>query len=150
MGWRGVVGGEGIYMSVDDTETIECPFCAERISRRAKKCRHCSEIIDPALREIENLKNKGSNIIISNNNAATSATHDAEERFRGDRTKTAALLWCFFLGAFGAHKFYLGRPGWGLLYLIFFWTFVPAVIAFVEFILLILTSERDFDRKYNR
>lgn len=28
----------------------------------------------------------------------------------------AAYLWWLFLGAFGAHKFYLGRPGWGVLY----------------------------------
>jgi TM2 domain-containing membrane protein YozV len=28
----------------------------------------------------------------------------------------AAYLWWFFLGGLGAHKFYLGRPGWGILY----------------------------------
>lgn len=27
------------------------------------------------------------------------------------------LLW-LFLGVFGAHKFYLGRPGWGVAYLL--------------------------------
>lgn len=137
-------------MSLDDAETIECPFCAERINRRAKKCRHCSEMIDPALREIENLKNKGSNFVISNNVAATSNSNNSDERYTGNRTKNSALLWCFFLGGLGAHKFYLGKPGWGILYLVFFWTFIPAAIAFVEFILLIMTSEKDFDRKYNR
>src|ERR1700733_8615094 len=29
----------------------------------------------------------------------------------------AAYLWWLFLGGFGAHKFYLGRPGMGVLYL---------------------------------
>jgi hypothetical protein len=29
----------------------------------------------------------------------------------------AAYLWWLFLGTFGAHKFYLGRPGMGVLYL---------------------------------
>jgi TM2 domain-containing membrane protein YozV len=28
----------------------------------------------------------------------------------------AAYLWWFFFGAFGAHKFYLGRPLWGVIY----------------------------------
>ncbi|ADZ42492.1 putative membrane protein [Yersinia enterocolitica subsp. palearctica 105.5R(r)] len=29
------------------------------------------------------------------------------------------LFWLFFLGGFGAHKFYLGKIGQGFLYLIF-------------------------------
>jgi len=32
---------------------VECPFCAELISSRAKKCRHCSETIDVTLRRAE-------------------------------------------------------------------------------------------------
>lgn len=32
------------------------------------------------------------------------------------KSKTNTILWCFFLGAFGAHKFYIGQTGWGVLY----------------------------------
>lgn len=32
------------------------------------------------------------------------------------QTSRAYLLW-FFLGAVGAHQFYLGRKGWGFIYL---------------------------------
>lgn len=39
-------------------ETIECPYCAETIKKAAKKCAHCSEILDAQLRDIEALKNK--------------------------------------------------------------------------------------------
>nr|WP_257719828.1 TM2 domain-containing protein [Psychrobacter urativorans] len=60
---------------------------------------------------------------------------------------TAALL-AFFLGGFGAHKFYLGKVGMGILYLIFFWTFIPAIIAFIEFIILLVMSDDEFNRKY--
>ena len=35
---------------------------------------------------------------------------------------TAYLLW-FFLGGFGAHKFYLGKTGMGILYLFTFGIF---------------------------
>jgi TM2 domain-containing membrane protein YozV len=45
---------------------------------------------------------------------------------------TAAILLAFFLGSFGAHRFYLGETGMGLLYLIFCWTFIPHLISFVE------------------
>ncbi|EFL92339.1 TM2 domain-containing hypothetical protein [Candidatus Regiella insecticola LSR1] len=40
----------------------------------------------------------------------------------------------FFFGGIGAHKFYLGKIGQGFLYLLFFWTLIPAIIAFIEFI----------------
>ena len=45
---------------------------------------------------------------------------------------TVAIVLAFFLGGFGAHRFYLGEMGMGFLYLIFCWTFIPHLIAFVE------------------
>jgi TM2 domain-containing membrane protein YozV len=36
------------------------------------------------------------------------------------KTSGTAYLWWLFLGAFGAHKFYLGRPAMGVLYLLTF------------------------------
>jgi len=65
------------------------------------------------------------------------------------KIRTNTILWCFFLGAFGAHKFYLGQTGWGVLYLIFFWTWIPSIAAFVEFIMFLLMSEEEFNRKFN-
>ena len=48
--------------------------------------------------------------------------------------KTVYLLLAFFLGGLGAHKFYAGKIGAGICYLLFCWTYVPAFIAFIEFI----------------
>lgn len=64
------------------------------------------------------------------------------------KSKVAAALLAFFLGGFGAHKFYLGQVGMGILYLVFFWTFIPAIAAFVEFILLLTMSDEKFNRKF--
>ena len=36
----------------------------------------------------------------------------------------------------------------GILYLIFFWTFIPAIVAFVEFIILLTMSDEAFNQKY--
>lgn len=47
----------------------------------------------------------------------------------------AYCLLAFFLGGIGAHKFYAGKVGLGVVYLIFCWTFIPAIVAFVEFII---------------
>lgn len=65
------------------------------------------------------------------------------------KSKTTAALLAFFLGGFGIHKFYLGNTGTGIVYLIFCWTGIPAIIAFVEFILLLVMSDTEFNAKYN-
>ena len=64
----------------------------------------------------------------------------------GQKSRIAAALLAFFLGGFGVHKFYLGRVGQGLLYLC--WTFIPAIIAFIEFIIYLCTSDEAFAAKY--
>ena len=66
------------------------------------------------------------------------------------KSRISAALLAFFLGFIGVHKFYLGRPGQGVLYLLFFWTLIPGIIAFVEFILLLCMSDDKFDEKYNQ
>jgi len=45
---------------------------------------------------------------------------------------TVAVLLALFLGGIGIHKFYLGQTGLGVLYLIFCWTGIPSIIAFIE------------------
>ncbi|WP_445495444.1 TM2 domain-containing protein [Photorhabdus sp. SF281] len=66
----------------------------------------------------------------------------------GSKSRIAAALLAFFLGCFGAHKFYLGKIGMGILYLLFFWTLIPSFISFIEFIIYLCTSDEDFARKY--
>ncbi len=50
-------------------------------------------------------------------------------------SKVAYVLLAFFLGGLGIHKFYAGHIFLGILYLIFFWTGIPAFIALIEFII---------------
>ena len=65
------------------------------------------------------------------------------------RRRGSAMIWAFFLGGLGAHKFYLGRVGTGFAYLIFFWTFIPAIISLIDFIQLAVMSDEKFDAEYN-
>jgi TM2 domain-containing membrane protein YozV len=48
------------------------------------------------------------------------------------RDEVIGILLALFLGTFGAHHFYLRRTGLGVLYLIFFWTGIPAIMGFIE------------------
>jgi TM2 domain-containing membrane protein YozV len=66
----------------------------------------------------------------------------------GQKSRVTAALLAFFLGGFGVHKFYLGRIVWGFVYLVFFWTFIPAIVAFVEFIIYLSMSDEAFSAKY--
>lgn len=64
------------------------------------------------------------------------------------RNKLVAALLAIFLGGIGIHKFYLGRTGWGIAYLLCFWTFIPALVGIIEGILYLVMSEAEFARKY--
>ncbi|WP_075183278.1 TM2 domain-containing protein [Pantoea sp. 1.19] len=66
----------------------------------------------------------------------------------GEKNRLVAALLALFLGSLGAHKFYLGRIFQGVMYLLFCWTLIPGVIAFVEFIIYLCTSDEKFAEKY--
>ena len=68
----------------------------------------------------------------------------------GTKNRITAGLLAFFLGGFGIHHFYLGNTVRGIIYLIFCWTFIPALIAFIEGILFLVQSDEKFDEKYNQ
>ena len=67
-----------------------------------------------------------------------------------DKNKLAAALLAIFLGGLGIHKFYLRKVGMGILYLIFCWTGIPAIIGFIEGIYYLCISAQTFNDKYNR
>ena len=93
------------------------------MSERTKYCKHCGEIIEydcvvcpKCGKQVEKLEGADKNIII-NNSAAASATV-VTPVYAGRRVnKWVAFVLCLFLGCLGAHKFYEGRTGMGVLYL---------------------------------
>ncbi|AVM48169.1 hypothetical protein C5Q96_04650 [Mogibacterium diversum] len=65
------------------------------------------------------------------------------------RNKFVAALLAIFLGGLGVHKFYLNKPGMGVLYLLFCWTFIPGIIGFIEGILYLCSSDIEFQSKHH-
>jgi TM2 domain-containing membrane protein YozV len=65
------------------------------------------------------------------------------------RDKVVAGLLGIFLGSIGIHKFYLGQPGWGIIYLLFCWTGIPFLVGLIEGIVYLVQSEQEFDYQYN-
>ena len=58
--------------------------------------------------------------------------------------RTTAALFALFLGGMGLHKFYIGDSSKGILYLIFCWTFVPAILALIDAIKWFGMSDSEF------
>lgn len=64
------------------------------------------------------------------------------------KNKIVAALFALFLGGIGAHKFYLGQVVLGIIYLVLCWTFIPALLGFIEFIIFLTMNDETFNRKY--
>ncbi len=58
-----------------------------------------------------------------------------------DKGFVPAILLCFFLGAFGVHRFYVGKVGTGLLMLITFGGL--GIWVLIDFVLLVTGSFKD-------
>jgi len=64
--------------------------------------------------------------------------------------RVAAAIFAILLGSFGVHRFNLGQVGWGILYVLFCWTLIPAVAGLIEGILYLTMSNEEFEAKYGR
>lgn len=66
-----------------------------------------------------------------------------------NRSRIMAAFLAIILGGAGIHKFYLGKAGWGIIYLLFSWTFIPIILGFFEGIIYLTMSDDSFEAKYS-
>lgn len=83
-----------------------CKYCGQKIESTAAYCSYCGARQNNA--EIEQQP-----IVI--NNVIQSAALDATT---SEKSKIAALVLCIFLGGLGVHRFYVGKIGTGILWLL--------------------------------
>lgn len=88
-------------------ETKFCKECGEKIDRKAVFCTHCGCMA-------ENIQVQQPQIVINNSNQNVNVPM---ARAAKKRDKWVAFFLCLFLGYFGAHKFYEGKAGMGVLYI---------------------------------
>lgn len=103
-----------------------------------KYCKRCGEMIDESCiicpkcgKQVEELGRESEKIVINNVNTA-SVGHVGVRA----KNKWVSFCLCLFLGFFGAHKFYEGKVGMGILYLLTLGIF--GIGWFVDIILLLL------------
>lgn len=62
--------------------------------------------------------------------------------------------WCFIIlaligGFFGLQEFYRGDTELGILAIMLCWTFIPALVAFIEALVWLFKGPDEFNLKYN-
>ena len=106
--------GNGATPAQENTKF--CKHCGAKIPAAAVICTQCGC-------QVEEMKSAETpNIVINNSNMNTNTntnTNMVNPAMFGVRVKNkwVAFLLCLFLGYFGAHKFYEGKIGMGILYL---------------------------------
>lgn len=66
------------------------------------------------------------------------------------KNKTTAALLALLFGYFGIHKFYLGKGGQGILYILLLFVFgLSIILGLIDAIMLFSMTEDDFNIRYN-
>lgn len=113
-----------------EVKTKFCKHCGGQIPADAVLCTLCGRQVE----EIGN--NTQPSIVINNQNTNTNQNTNINGVAGGRaKNKWVAVLLCFFLGFFGAHKFYEGKIGMGILYL--FTGGLFGIGAIIDFIVLL-------------
>lgn len=107
-------------------------------SSEVQYCSHCGQIIQE---QAEICPKCGARQFPPSQSVPTTAN---------GRNRIIAAFLAFFLGCLGTHKFYLGRIGWGIVYLLLLWTCISALLGVIEGILLLIMSDDEFNRKYGQ
>ena len=66
------------------------------------------------------------------------------------KQRTTAGIFALLLGGFGIHRFYVGDIVLGFLYLLFCWTLIPALLAFIDGLIWLTQTDEIFNLKYNK
>lgn len=114
-----------------------CPECGTVISAEAISCPKCGKPLKKAV-----------SMASTSDKTAEILDRAMLGRPATSKDKTTAALFALFLGGVGAHKFYLGEAGKGVIFLLFCWTFIPTICGFIDFISLLSMSDEKFNRTY--
>ncbi len=156
-----------------------CPQCGASIGVGEVECRYCGERFSPNATQQtwqpQSQQSQGQQAGFTNGATYTGAGSQGlpqiviQQNFGGgptapgvgygygygaypmwpQKSKLAAILLAFFLGGLGAHWFYLGRSGKGVLYFcLLFVGGLSILLAFIDTIVFILTDRERFEMKY--
>ena len=106
---------------------IKCKECGNLISENATACPKCGH---PTNDEIS----PRPNYMVNN--------------YASNKSKTTAGILALLLGGIGIHYVYCGKALPGFVFLLLFWTGIPAILAFVQAIMMFTMTQEQFYYKY--
>lgn len=139
-------------------ETKNCPQCGAPIDGMATVCRYCGAelVVQPQVQTqyqqdpqyVQYQPQPGYVLPQNAQYAQAMVPPYASPAATSPKSKIAAGVLAILLGGLGVHKFYLGKIGQGILYLIFCWTAIPSFIGIIEGIIYLTSSDEKFYSKY--
>jgi len=153
---------------------IKCPDCSQGVSTNAESCpncgfpiaKHLSSLLPNTVICLECKKEFPFNDHVcpycglfnsqKYQTLKTSGIHESEPQASPDRpmvltsqkNRSTAVLLAMVLGGLGMHKFYLNKPGMGVFYLLFCWTFIPAIVGFIEGLIYLTMDDATFQKRH--
>ncbi len=114
-----------------------CPQCGAPVNPSATKCEYCGAALAQPVQAAQ------PQVIY----VQTPAANDPRANWP-IKSKIVAGILAILLGGIGIHKFYLGRPGAGILHILFCWTYIPGILALIEGIMILCSKDENFEIKY--
>lgn len=123
----------------------KCPQCGAPIEVGATECKFCGEklVTQKVTEQVQQSQSQPQIVVQQVAQATVSGVNPSWPV----KSKTVAGILGIFFGGLGLHKFYMGKPLMGILYLCLSWTFVPEVIGFFEGISYLCSSDENFQLK---
>ena len=123
----------------------KCPQCGAPIEVGATECKVCGEklVTQKVTEQVQQSQSQPQIVVQQVAQATVSGINPSWPV----KSKTVAGILGIFFGGLGLHKFYMGKPLMGILYLCLSWTFVPEVIGFFEGISYLCSSDENFQLK---
>ena len=123
----------------------KCPQCGAPIEVGATECKFCGEklVTQKVTEQVQQSQSQPQIVVQQVAQATVSGINPSWPV----KSKTVAGILGIFFGGLGLHKFFMGKPLMGILYLCLSWTFVPEVIGFFEGISYLCSSDENFQLK---
>ena len=127
---------------------MNCPQCGAPLAPNASKCQYCGEVLAQPETTVNQQPQYQQPYPYYQQPQPQVIVQQQVIDNRPVKSKVVAGLLALFLGGLGIHYFYLNRSGAGVMCILFCWTFIPAFIAFFSGIIILCSSDSEFERKW--
>ncbi len=142
---------------------VQCGGCGQWIPQGSTQCQFCGATLQPSgfgsssvaytNPTVQDNRAPVQQVFINTTPggmAPVSPPQYALTPYRTKKDKTSAGILALLLGGFGAHHFYLGNTTAGILSILFFWTYIPALVGMIQGIMYLCMGEEEFQRRYGK